>query len=245
MSAVDRSASRPVDAPPAHGPSFQDLLEGARVGSAQSWNTLVDRYRRAMLRVVEQSLRGKPQLRRLIDAADVLQLAWLSLLEALRKGSTFPDEARFLHFLLAVTKNAARKIVRCYAVAKRRSVDRDEALSAEARSVPSKEPNPLERTAGNDYSRQRVDQLPLNSEERWVMVWWTVGYDPPLLAKKMQKPAYEVRRIIRRVLARWRKLDAPELLQPRSRNSTPRKGGRPTDAAGGGRRIGLTAGIAP
>ncbi len=62
---------------------FQSLLEKVRNGEALAIETLVERYQRAILRVVRARL-GKP-MRTLLDSMDIVQSVHRSLLIGLRQ----------------------------------------------------------------------------------------------------------------------------------------------------------------
>ena len=142
--------------------SDAELVVAALAGNTPAFDTLVNRYRRAMLAVAQQIVRNP------IDAEDVVQDAFLRSFEALPQ---LTDLNRFGAWLHSITRNRA---LRYYKNASRYQPEADteahlNRLSDTSKADPARI---IERELTEAAVREAIQELPNDYQEVIQLYYW-------------------------------------------------------------------------
>jgi RNA polymerase sigma factor (sigma-70 family) len=150
--------------------TFKSLFERSRLGDQEACRLLFQRYQHHVVRIIRRRLlRPKNPLRLLVDSEDLGQLAWTRVFDSIVRGHiAFASERDFLNFLLTVTENTFRKEYRFYISTSKRSLSRQESLTAtNTEEMASRSDDPAQAAAASDEYWQFLDELP--DEKRSVI----------------------------------------------------------------------------
>jgi RNA polymerase sigma factor (sigma-70 family) len=140
---------------------FGDLIERARAGCQDAARTLYERYNRHILSVVRRHfLPTAAPLRRDLDSGDLVQEAWGSLFAVLRQGRAFLTPEDLKRFMVTLAGNHFRKHYRARVTARKRSLNREEALDPATHDLAATGTDPAEQVAAADECQHLLAGLP-------------------------------------------------------------------------------------
>src|SRR5215831_654189 len=193
---------------------LEDLLDKLTSGDTAAAEQVFRAYEPYLRMVVRRQLPAK--LRTKLDSADIVQSAWVDVLDGFRKaGWRFADVAHLRAFLVKVTRNRFLERLRQH----RPALDREQPLGdadGEA-AAPSGDPRPSEEAQANELWEQLLRLCPPAHRE---LLWLRrQGLSLAEIAARTGLHEGSVRRVL---------YDLEKRLEARQTATTPRPGPRPS-----------------
>jgi len=137
----------------AQHPTDEDLAARAQAGDDDAFRALFDRHAPALGRQIHRRL--SPMLRRKVDEADILQMAYLGAHRGL-DGFESRGEGSFRAWLDQIVEHKILYVIRQYVQVAKRGLDREETGSFHQRApaAPARQPSPSGVAAAGELREQ-------------------------------------------------------------------------------------------
>ncbi len=182
-----------------------ELIERFGYGDLEAGHVLYVKYQDSLYALLRWHLNKHMPLRDVYETPDLSQETWIAILEQIREGKRFANEAGFRSFMSVIARNVVRKANRTHITTEKRSLTREVRLDVTVHDTSSSAPSPEELMAAHEAWERLFARAP-SPRAQEVLMGLRYGEDLAHLAQRTGFPL----RGLQRMMASMRKRLAQE-----------------------------------